>query len=358
MVEQRPGRHDEAPWVLEGGRRLPGHDDNRRLAALRRGLLRHARVRAIGADACDERGRAGAERAARARPTYRRCGGCARTSRWCSPSSRRPACRPTSRCVRASSPPRTRRCARGSPRPAISRGARASPTRSAAHPATTPAPGGSAGYCYLNTAAAAVWTLRESGVRPVGVLDLDLHYPNGTAAILAPMADAHLHSLHALPVTNVPALTVQPTQRARTRRRVRGQPRCRGVPRGGRRLDRRARASSRALVVSLGYDTVAGDPHGSWSLPADDLCADRPPAGGFGAAGVRDPGGRLRAATRWRRAATRSPPACSREAPVVNGSTPSAAASTARRGDRARCSASASRCAGRSRTTSARTTSR
>ncbi len=25
--------------------------------------------------------------------------------------------------------------------------------------------------------------------------------------------------------------------------------------------------SCRALVVSLGYDTVAGDPHGSWSLP-------------------------------------------------------------------------------------------
>ena len=71
-------------------------------------------------------------------------------------------------------------------------------------------PGWLAGYCYLNTAAAAVWTLRESGVQPVGVLDLDLHYPNGTAAILAPMADAHLHSLHAFPVTNVPALTVRP----------------------------------------------------------------------------------------------------------------------------------------------------
>ncbi len=55
MVEQRPGRRDEAPWVLEGGRRLPGHDDNRRLAALRRGLLRHPGVRAIGADASCQR---------------------------------------------------------------------------------------------------------------------------------------------------------------------------------------------------------------------------------------------------------------------------------------------------------------
>ena len=41
MVEQRRGRRDAAPWVLAGGRRLPGRDHNRRLAALRRGLLRH-----------------------------------------------------------------------------------------------------------------------------------------------------------------------------------------------------------------------------------------------------------------------------------------------------------------------------
>src|SRR5262249_11931298 len=67
-----------------------------------------------------------------------------------------------------------------------------------------------AGYCYLNTAAAAVQTLRQAGVRPVGILDVDLHYPNGTAAIVAPMEDVHLLSIHAWPVTNVASGTAEP----------------------------------------------------------------------------------------------------------------------------------------------------
>jgi acetoin utilization deacetylase AcuC-like enzyme len=128
-------------------------------------------------------------------------------------------------------------------------------------------PGWLAGYCYLNTAAAAVWTLRQGGVSPVGLLDLDLHYPNGTAAILAPLADVHLHSLHAFPVTNVPALTVHP----RTAREHVVE--FAGTPDADLYLDAVAASidaltlSCRALVVSLGYDTVAGDPHGSWRFP-------------------------------------------------------------------------------------------
>ena len=56
LVEQRGGGDgaDSAHWILEGGRILPGVDDNRRMAELRSGLLRHPRVRAIEADAGDE----------------------------------------------------------------------------------------------------------------------------------------------------------------------------------------------------------------------------------------------------------------------------------------------------------------
>ena len=54
MVEQREGEGDAAHWILEGGRILPGVDDNRRMAELRRGLLRHAGVRSAGADADSE----------------------------------------------------------------------------------------------------------------------------------------------------------------------------------------------------------------------------------------------------------------------------------------------------------------
>ena len=153
-----------------------------------------------------------------------------------------------------------------------------------------------AGYCYLNTAAAAVQALREAGVRPVGILDIDLHYPNGTAAIVETMADASLHSLHASPVTNVAAGTVDAEQRARsawssspaapTRRptSMRSPPRSRplaeSLGRAGRlaRLRHRRRRPARLL-----------------GLRAGDLHRDRPPARRLGPAGLRDPGGRLRA---------------------------------------------------------------
>ncbi len=124
-----------------------------------------------------------------------------------------------------------------------------------------------AGYCYLNTAAAAVQTLRKAGVRPVGILDIDLHYPNGTAAIVEPMGDASLHSLHASPVTNVAAGTVEPSSEREHVVEFAGSPEADDLPRRGRRLGRGAGTeSSAALVVSLGYDIVAGDPHGSWGF--------------------------------------------------------------------------------------------
>ncbi len=123
-----------------------------------------------------------------------------------------------------------------------------------------------AGYCYLNTAAAAVQTLHEAAVRPVGILDIDLHYPNGTAAIVETMADTSLHSLHASPVTNVAAGTVAPS----SEREVVVE--FAGSPEAATYLDAVAVSvealaqSSAALVVSLGYDIVAGDPHGSWGF--------------------------------------------------------------------------------------------
>ncbi len=46
LVEQRAGSggDDGAHWILEGGRILPGVDDNRRMEELRRGLLSQAGV--------------------------------------------------------------------------------------------------------------------------------------------------------------------------------------------------------------------------------------------------------------------------------------------------------------------------
>jgi acetoin utilization deacetylase AcuC-like enzyme len=123
-----------------------------------------------------------------------------------------------------------------------------------------------AGYCYLNSAAAAALTLREGGLRPVGILDLDLHYPNGTAAIVARMDGVSLHSLHAWPVTNVAAQTVTPSSERERVVEFTGSPDAATYLGAVARSVESLASGSGALVVSLGYDTVEGDPHGSWSF--------------------------------------------------------------------------------------------
>jgi acetoin utilization deacetylase AcuC-like enzyme len=121
------------------------------------------------------------------------------------------------------------------------------------------------GYCYLNNAAAAVQALRNGGLAPVGVLDLDLHYPNGTSELVERMgADATLHSLHAAPVTNVAVGTELPrAPRERAHAFAAAPDPVAYLAEVEASLTELA-VDSAALVVSLGYDTVDGDPHGSW----------------------------------------------------------------------------------------------
>ncbi len=306
LVEQRPGRHDEAPWVLEGGRRLPGHDDNRRLVELRRGCCATRGVRAFGADADRRAGRADAERAARARLPARRSGGSAPTSRWCSPSWRRPACRPTSRSraglvAAAHEAVRTGDHRGAAPR----RRGRASPTRSAARPATTPAP---AGWPATATSTPPRRLCRRCATAACGRSGCSTSTcttPTAPPRSSRSAGDVHLHSLHAWPVTNVPSLTVRPRSGARTGGRVPSASRIADeyLDAVAASIDALAQSTCRALVLSLGLRHGRGRPARLLEPSAGGLRARRPPARRFGAAGVRDPGGRLRAAVRSRRAA-------------------------------------------------------
>lgn len=265
MIEQRGGHREGTPWILEGGRKLPGMDDSRRIAELRNGLVCHARVRAEEADA-------GAEEV-----------------EWTLAQLHEREYLETLRDVRSEElvvmpelaapglPPDIPvnaslvAAAREGVRTAITAATRLLDGARFSYALCRPpghhaGPDWFAGYCYLNSAAAAALTLREGGLRPVGILDLDLHYPNGTAAIVARMDGASLHSLHAWPVTNVAARTVTPSSE---RERV---VEFTGSPDPATYLDAVARsveALSRecgALVVSLGYDTVEGDPHGGWAF--------------------------------------------------------------------------------------------
>ncbi len=123
------------------------------------------------------------------------------------------------------------------------------------------------GYCYLNSAAAAAAALRRAGAGAVGILDLDFHYGNGTAAIASQLDGVWLESVHASTREHFPwrpATPIGPRQRFHQ---------FDTPPGSGEYLARleqalsRLRADCDVLVVSLGYDIVWGDPHGGWSLP-------------------------------------------------------------------------------------------
>lgn len=267
MVEQRRGRDatDAAPWIREGDRVLRGRDSNRRLAELRSGLVCHSGVRAVAADASDEqvervlgalheRDYLEALKAVREEETVVLAG---MAAPGLDPDI------PVSAGLVAAAHEAVRAAITAAERVAAGERFAYAVCRPPGHHA---GPGFCGGYCYLNNAVAAVRTLGERGLRPIGLLDLDLHYPNGTSVLLEEMDDATLHSLHASPVTNVAPRTVLP--RAEGERAVAFA----GSPDAGAYLEEVAAsvgalaADAAALVVSLGFDTVAGDPHGDWSF--------------------------------------------------------------------------------------------
>jgi acetoin utilization deacetylase AcuC-like enzyme len=265
LVRQRRGYRDRAPWIVDGGRTVRGHDHNDRLAELEAGLMRHAGVHAIAAAAGEER----LERtlASFHEPGYLEA---LRRVQTVEPVPA-PALAPPG--MQADIPVGAGlvAAAREGARTAIAAGQHVAAGTRFAYALCRP-PGHHAGptwlggYCYLNNAAAAVQTLREAGAGPVGVLDLDLHYPNGTAAIVRDMRDVWLHSLHAWPVTNSASKQVlAQTERERLVE-------FRHAPHEAAYLDvlaaslRELRRSVAVLVLSLGYDTVRGDPHGCWNF--------------------------------------------------------------------------------------------
>jgi acetoin utilization deacetylase AcuC-like enzyme len=266
MVEQLAGdgEANAAHWILEGGRILPGVDDDRRMAELRSGLLRHPGVRALVADTDSEE----VEQTLSVlhEPEYLETLAEVSAEPVVIPELTPPGLPPdipVSAGLVAAAREGVRTAITAAER--LAGGARFTYAlcRPPGHHA---GPAWFAGYCYLNTAAAAVQTLRELGLRPVGILDVDLHYPNGTAAIVAEMSDASLHSLHASPVTNVAELTVRPSSEREHVVEFEGSPDAASYLAAlGASVESLAQRSQ-ALVVSLGYDIVAGDPHGSWGF--------------------------------------------------------------------------------------------
>lgn len=264
MIDQRRGEDSHAPWILEGGRVVPGCDDDRRLAELRRGLECHAGVRTASADVGDE----DVEGVLRTLhdPDYLDALARVRGDQpVVLPELAPPGLKPDIP-VRAGLVAAAREAVRTAIEAARRTLAGVRFTYALCRPPGHHAgPRWMAGYCYLNTAAAAARTLGDGGLGEVGILDLDLHYPNGTAAIAAAMPQVSIHSLHAWPVPNVAGRTALPhTDRERVVQFARAPDAATYL--AAVRDSLQALAGSAALVLSLGYDTVAGDPHGEWTF--------------------------------------------------------------------------------------------
>jgi acetoin utilization deacetylase AcuC-like enzyme len=268
MFEQRRSRGGAVPWILdERGRRIPGYDDGRRLSQVQAGLMRHARVSARVADASA----ADIDRALRRlhEPGY------LRALQQVSGSApvliaglAEPGLEPdTPVCAQAVATAREGVGTAISAARSIVAGARFSYAlcRPPGHHA---GPGWLGGYCYLNNAAAAAQALRDGGFARVAILDLDLHYPNGTAALLERMAGTTLHSLHGSTGANLPWERVRPRSDREHLLAFRSAPASETYLAALARCTHTLARSAEAIVLSLGYDLVAGDPHGSWSFRA------------------------------------------------------------------------------------------
>ena len=133
------------------------------------------------------------------------------------------------------------------------------------------------GFCYLNNAAIAAHYLSRYG--RVAVLDIDYHHGNGTQDIFWARADVLTVSIHGHPNFAFPYFSGF--------RDEQGDGPGRGCnlnlplpedadPPTYRRalavaLQRIRRFEPAFLVVSLGFDTAAGDPTGSWHNRPEDF---------------------------------------------------------------------------------------
>jgi acetoin utilization deacetylase AcuC-like enzyme len=271
QAQSEPVGASALPWILDArGRRTPAHDDAKRLTEVHAGLSRHERVRAAG---CDVSG-VDVERTLRKLhdASYLDALDSARHGEPVLVAElAQPGLEPdTPVCAEAVAAARESAAVAIAAARRVLAGARFSYAlcRPPGHHA---GPEWLGGYCYLNNAAAAALTLREGGVGRVAILDLDIHYPNGTSALLARMRDTSLHSLHGATGANLP------WHRVRARSEREHLVRFRRPPAPGTYLLALAATlgalapSADAVVLSLGYDTVAGDPHGGWSVRAPTI---------------------------------------------------------------------------------------
>lgn len=266
VIEQRPSGSGAVPWILdEEGRRTEGYDDDRRIAAVQAGLSRHPHVHTSPAEASAEdvevvlHGLHESDYIAALRSVSGR-------EAVMLPELAEPGLAPdTPVCAAAIATAEQGVATAISAASLVLQGAwfTYALCRPPGHHA---GPSWLGGYCYYNNAAAAALTLCEGGIRRVGILDLDIHYPNGTAALIADMSGTVLHSLQGCTGANLPWQRVRPRTDREHLVSFRTAPDDEDYLEAVSRSIAKIASESDAVVLSLGYDIVAGDPHGTWSF--------------------------------------------------------------------------------------------
>lgn len=128
------------------------------------------------------------------------------------------------------------------------------------------------GYCYLNNAVVAVRTLLDAGIERVAVIDFDHHFGNGSAALLAQMSEVFYGSIHSSTEVSYPYMKTQPLNDRQVYVSFVDSPEPREFLSGvNRLLEESLKFGCSAVVVSVGYDIVDSDPHGTWNLPPSIL---------------------------------------------------------------------------------------
>ncbi len=268
IVEQQDSgaNGDGAPFILDRhGHKMEGRDDGRRIAALREGLTSNSGARLGTADA----GQEDLERILDTLHTREYLDALRKVSwdeptmmpEWAPPGL--PADSPVWAGVVATAFEGVRTAITAAERIVAGERFTYALCRPPGHHA---GPAWFGGYCYLNTAAAAAYTLCEGGVKPVAILDVDFHFPTGTSAIVAPLENVSLGSLHASTIAEVPWRRVEPGERELFVEFTTAPDADTYLQALTDVIDQLAQSSA-ALVLSLGYDIVASDPHGSWDFP-------------------------------------------------------------------------------------------
>ena len=134
------------------------------------------------------------------------------------------------------------------------------------------------GYCFLNNAALAAQTLRDSGFARVAVLDVDYHHGNGTQSLFYERPDVLTVSIHGDPRTEYPFYLGHADERGAGAGAGCNLnlplPRGTGFARWHEALlqgiDAVRSFGAQALVVALGVDTFEGDPISGFQLRSAD----------------------------------------------------------------------------------------